>query len=118
MSASRCSSSRVTGDVFSAGVDLGEFERMEEPFSDVVYGPLHDLVGGAIARELCLTGRSLSAAEALAIRLVTTVVPAGQAVPEARRVAGMITRAPREVLVRTKAKAVRRAGVTGSTLDL
>ena len=105
------------GDVFCAGFDLGEFQRMDDPdigdrlwpssdryhrtciefplpliaavngpalaggfdlavmcdirvaapeasfahpeisFGDVVYGPLHDLVGGAIARELCFTGR-------------------------------------------------------------
>jgi hypothetical protein len=29
-----------------------------------------------------------------------------------------MARAPREVLVRTKAKAARRAGVVGTTLDL
>ena len=166
------------GDVFSAGFDLGEFDRMQEPgfadawmrssdrwhrtviefplpviaavngpalaggfdlavmcdirvaalparfahpeqsFSDVVYGPLHDLVGGAVARDLCMTGRSVSAEEALGLRLVTSVVPAGQAVDEARRLAALVARAPREVLVRTKGKAVRRAGVAGSTLDL
>ena len=104
------------GDVFCAGFDLREFERMDEPeiadrlwpssdryhracvdfplpmiaavngpalaggfdlavmcdiriaspkaafshpeisFGDVVYGPLHDLVGGAVARDLCLRG--------------------------------------------------------------
>jgi enoyl-CoA hydratase len=166
------------GDVFTAGFDLSEFERMEEPgfgdtwmrssdrwhrtviefplpviaavngpalaggfdlavmcdirvmaetarfahpeqsFSDVVYGPLHDLLGGAVARDLTMTGRAVSAEEALAMRLVSSVVPAGQAVDEARGLAARVVRAPREVLVRTKAKAIRRAGVSGSTLDL
>lgn len=41
------------------------------------------VVGAAIAKELILTGRVLSAGEALAIGLVTRVVPAGQAVIEA-----------------------------------
>jgi len=167
------------GDVFCAGFDLREFERMDEPeigarlwpssdrfhrtcldfplpliaavngpalaggfdlavmcdvriasetaafahpeitFSEVVYGPLHDLVGGAVARELCLTGRRVDAAEALALRLVATVVPGDQLLDEARRYAALMTQAPRDVLLRTKAKIVRRAGVTqGATLDL
>jgi enoyl-CoA hydratase len=166
------------GDVFSAGFDLGEFDRMGEPgfadvwmrssdrwhrtviefplptiaavngpalaggfdlatmcdirvaadsarfahpeqtFSDVVYAPLHDLVGGGVARDLTMTGRSVSAAEALALGLVSSVVPAAQVLDEARRLAALAARAPREVLVRTKAKAVRRAGVAGTTLDL
>ena len=91
----------------------------EITFSEVVYGPLHDLVGGAVARELCLTGRRVDAAEALALRLVATVVPGDQLLDEARRYAALMTQAPRDVLLRTKAKIVRRAGVTqGATLDL
>lgn len=99
--------------------DTAAFAHPEITFGDVVYGPLHDLVGGAVARELCLTGRRVDAAEALSLRLVSAVVPPAQVVDEAKRWAAMITRAPREVLLRTKAKIVRRAGVTeGETLDL
>lgn len=167
------------GDVFCAGFDLGEFQRMDDPdiaarlwpssdryhracidfplpviaavngpavaggfdlavmcdvrvaareavfahpeisFGDVVYGPLHDLVGGAIARELCLTGRRVDASEALALHLVSTVVDRAALRDEARRVAAMITQAPRDVLLRTKAKMSRRAGISqGDTLAL
>ena len=120
----------VNGPALAGGFDLAtmcdirvasetaRFAHPEQRFSDVVYGPLHDLVGGALARDLCMTGRSVTAAEALALRLVTSVVPAGGALDEARRLAALTTQAPREVLARTKAKAVRRARVAGSTLDL
>jgi enoyl-CoA hydratase/carnithine racemase len=120
----------VNGPALAGGFDLAvmcdvrvaaetaRFAHPEQTFSDVVYGPLHDLVGGGVARDLCLTGRSVSAAEALTLHLVSSVVPAGQALDEGRRLAALVARARREVLVRTKAKAVRRAGVAGSTLDL
>jgi enoyl-CoA hydratase len=120
----------VNGPALAGGFDLAamcdirvaaetaRFAHPEQTFSDVVYGPLHDLVGGSVARDLCMTGRVLSASEALGLRLVTAVVPAGQAVDEARRLAALVCRAPRDVLMRTKAKAVRRARVAGSTLDL
>src|SRR5258705_632801 len=120
------------GVVFSAGFDFGEFEqpelvaattaRFSHPeitFGDVVYGPLHDLVGGAVARELCLTGRNVDAREALALRLVSAVVEPAEVVAAARTVAADVTKAPRQVLLRTKAKIVRRSGVVvGETLDL
>jgi enoyl-CoA hydratase/carnithine racemase len=167
------------GDVFCAGFDLGEFQRMDEPeigerlwpssdryhrtcldfplpliaavngpalaggfdlavmcdirvaaeeaafahpeisFGDVVYGPLHDLVGGAVARELCLTGRRIDAREAREMHLVASVVPQGALAAEAMRYASMVTQAPRDILLRTKAKVTRRANVTqGETLDL
>jgi enoyl-CoA hydratase/carnithine racemase len=167
------------GDVFCAGFDLGEFQRMDEPeigerlwpssdryhrtclefplpliaavngpalaggfdlavmcdirvaaeeaafahpevsFGDVVYGPLHDLVGGAVARELCLTGRRVDAREAHAMHLVASVVGRADLTTEARRYASMVTQAPRDILLRTKAKVKRRAGIThGATLDL
>jgi enoyl-CoA hydratase/carnithine racemase len=99
-------------------VDTARFAHPEITFGDVVYGPLHDLVGGAVARELCFTGRQVDAEEALRLGLVSRVVAAGAALDAARELALHVTRAPREVLVRTKAKAVRRAGVAGPTLDL
>ncbi len=91
--------------------DTARFAHPEHAWADVVYGPLHDLVGGAVARDLCFTGREVAAAEALALRLVSRVVPAGQLAAVAVQTAALIARAPRAVLLRTKAKAVRRAGV-------
>lgn len=120
----------VNGPALAGGFDLAvmcdlrvaattaRFAHPEQAFSDVVYGPLHDLVGGSVARDLCLTGRSVDADEALALRLVTKVVAPQQLEDEALATAAQISRAPREVLVRTKAKAIRRAGVSGATLDL
>lgn len=120
----------VNGAALAGGFDLAmmcdiriastvaRFAHPEQSFSDVVYGPVHDLVGGAVARDLCLTGRVVSAEEALALHLVTRVVAPQLLTDEVLHTAAQITRAPREVLRRTKAKAVRRAGVAGATLDL
>ena len=99
--------------------DTARFAHPEITFGDVVYGPLHDLVGGAVARELCFTGRVVEAREAKELGLVSSVVATGQLTDEIRRYTEQIVRAPRDVLVRTKAKAVRRADVVrGATLDL
>jgi enoyl-CoA hydratase len=100
-------------------VDTVRFAHPEVAFSDVVYGPLHDLVGGGVARDLCFTGRVVEADEALRLRLVSSVVPAAELLGEAARYAALAARAPRDVLMRTKAKAARRAHVVvGATLDL
>ena len=99
--------------------DHATFGHPEHRFSQVVYAPLHDLVGGARARDLALTGRRVDAAEALTLGLVARVVPAESLLPEALETAREIALAPREVLVAMKAKIIRRAGVTvGATLDL
>jgi enoyl-CoA hydratase len=120
----------VNGPALAGGFDLAvmcdvrvvattaRFAHPEQAFSDVVYGPLHDLVGGAVARDLCLTGRAVDAHEALALRMVTKVVAPPELEREALATASRISRAPRDILVRTKAKAIRRAGVSGATLDL
>jgi enoyl-CoA hydratase len=99
--------------------DTAAFAHPELSFGDVVYGPLHDLVGGSVAREICLTGRTMDAAEALRVGFVTAVVSGDQLLPRAMEAATAIARAPRDVLLRTKAKFIRRAGVVaGATLDL
>lgn len=121
----------VNGPAIAGGFDLAvlcdiriaaetaSFSHPEVTFGDVVYSPLHDLVGGAVARDLCFTGRKVDAAEALALRLVSRVVPAADLPTAAAETAAQIARAPRELLLRTKAKVLRRAGISvGGTLDL
>jgi enoyl-CoA hydratase len=72
---------------------------------------------GALARN-CIHGRGRRE-EALALRLVSSVVPAAELLAEAERVAAQIARAPRALVARTKAKIVRRARIEfQTTLDL
>ena len=99
--------------------DTARFAHPEITFGDVVYGPLHDLVGGAVARELCFTGRVVRAEEAKELGLVSAVVPGRELLAAVAGYTDAIVRAPRDVLLRTKAKAIRRARITaGPTLDL
>jgi enoyl-CoA hydratase/carnithine racemase len=121
----------VNGAALGGGFDLAvmcdlrlasptaRFAHPEHAFSQVVYGPLYDLVGGAVARDLALTGRRVDAAEAVTLGLVSRVAPADTLLEEATAVAREIAAAPRGVLVQMKAKITKRAGVTlGPTLDL
>ena len=100
--------------------ETARFAHPEQRFSDVVYGPLHDLVGGAVARDLAFTGRSIDAQEALRLHLVSAVVPAAEVVATAEAMAHEVAQAPRDILMRTKAKAIRRAGYDpgAATLDI
>jgi enoyl-CoA hydratase len=121
----------VNGPAIAGGMDLAvlcdlrvasttaTFAHPEYSFGDVVYTPLADLVGGAWARELCLTGHALDAHDALTIRLVNRVVEPGVLLEEALGLAATIAVAPRANLVRTKAKALHRGALPdGGTLDL
>jgi enoyl-CoA hydratase len=121
----------VNGAAYGGGFDLAvmcdlriasteaRFAHPEHSFSQVVYAPLHDLVGGAVARDLALTGRVVDAEEACAIHLVTRVVSADELLDDAVAVAREIARAPRDVLLHMKRKIARRAGISfGATLDL
>ena len=96
------------------------FAHPERTFGDVVYGPLHDLVGGAVARELTIGGRELDAHEALAVHLVGEVVEPNALAAATDAAVARVCAAPREILMRAKAKALRRAGFGGQTptLDL
>ncbi|MEX2268748.1 MAG: enoyl-CoA hydratase/isomerase family protein [Acidimicrobiia bacterium] len=121
----------VNGSAYGGGFDLAvmcdvriaadgaQFGHPEHSFTQVVYGPLHDLVGGAVARDLTLTGRRIDAAEAHSLGLVSRVVQKDQVVETAVAVATEIAAAPRDVLAQMKAKILRRAGIEpGATLDL
>jgi len=120
----------VNGPAIAGGFDLAvlcdlriaattaRFAHPEYTFGDVVYGPLHDLVGGALARELCMTGRELSAEAALRHGLVSAVVAPEELADAARALAERVARADRPALLRTKAKALTRAREAGGrTLD-
>ena len=121
----------VNGPAYGGGFDLAVmcdlrvaaesavFAHPERTFSDVVYAPLRELVGGAVARDIVLTGRRIGADEALQLGLVNRVVPTGCAADEARALAAEVALTPRDVLGRMKAKILRRAGIEpGKTLDL
>lgn len=121
----------VNGPALAGGFDLAvmcdvriaaesaRFAHPEVTFGDVVFGPLEAIVGGAVARDLCFSGRTVESAEALALRLVTQVVPDADLPQAARDYAGLVARGPREVLMRTKAKAIARAAVIRErTLEL
>ena len=121
----------VNGPALAGGFDLAilcdlriaaataSFAHPEIAFGDVVYGPLRELVGGAVARELALTGRTVGAAEALSLRLVSAVVAPSELAAEVERWTAQILQAPRELLLRTKQKIIRCSGVhPAATLDL
>jgi enoyl-CoA hydratase/carnithine racemase len=122
----------VNGPALAGGFDLAvmcdlriasttaKFAHPERTFGDVVYGPLHDLVGGAVARELAIGGRELRADDALALHLVGAVVGPEELEAATIALAERVSAAPRDILMRTKAKALRRAGYAGEspTLDL
>ena len=75
---------------------------------------LLDVVGGSLARELLLTGRTVDAAEALRMGLVTRVVPDGTLERAATDFAAEVARHPRGGLTATKAiVADIRAGRSG-----
>ncbi|MCC6213253.1 MAG: enoyl-CoA hydratase/isomerase family protein [Polyangiaceae bacterium] len=99
--------------------DRASFGHPEIAFGDVVYAPLRELIGGGPARELCLSGRRIDAAEARAIGLISSIHPPAELDDAAVALAGRIARSPREVLQRTKAKFVDRADIAfRRTLEL
>jgi enoyl-CoA hydratase/carnithine racemase len=99
--------------------DSARFAHVEYAWSEVVYRPLRELVGGSLARELTLTGRAVDAAEAHRIGLANTVVPTGQVVERAVETAATIAAMPRDIAVRSKAKIMRAGGIgDGPTLEL
>jgi enoyl-CoA hydratase len=122
----------INGPALAGGFDLAimcdlriasttaRFAHPERTFGDVVYGPLHDLVGGAVARELTIGGREVNAEEAFAVHLVGEVLEPDALVDATKAAVARVCAMPRDVLLRTKAKALRRAGFGGSspTLEL
>jgi enoyl-CoA hydratase/carnithine racemase len=122
----------VAGPALAGGFDLAvladlrlatpeaRFAHPEHAWADVVYRPLRELVGAGVARELVLSGRSVDAAEALRIGLVSRVVPAAELRSAVLELATAIAKAPRAVLERSKAKFLAAAGIAEDlgTLEL
>jgi enoyl-CoA hydratase len=87
------------------------FAHPEFAWADVVYAPLEAMVGGGVARDLVLTGRELDADEALRVGLVSVVCGPDELEGLLDTTMARVAAAPRDALVRSKAKAVRRAGI-------
>jgi enoyl-CoA hydratase len=122
----------INGPALAGGFDLAvmcdlrvavttaQFAHPEQAWSQVVYGPLEALVGGAVARDLCFTGRAIDAVEALRLGVVSAVVEPDALAAHIASLTASITRAPRAALMSTKRKALARAGIDSAspTLDL
>jgi enoyl-CoA hydratase len=113
----------VNGAAFGGGFDLAllcdiriavpaaEFAHPEIKFgAPPLFTPLQWIVGAGIARDLCLTGRRIDAAEAHRLGLVSTV--ADDVLDEARATARVIAEAPQPALEATKRYLISSAGVT------
>ncbi|MDR7551329.1 MAG: enoyl-CoA hydratase/isomerase family protein [Armatimonadota bacterium] len=105
----------VNGPAMGGGLDLAvlcdlriaaegaAFAHPEIRFgAPVLFGPLREIIGGGLARELCLTARRIDAQEALRIGLVNRVVPGDRLLDEALAVANDIAQAPLPALSATK----------------
>lgn len=121
----------VNGPAIAGGFDLAvmcdlrvvaqsaRFAHVEYAWTEVVYRPLRELVGGSLARELTLTGRVVGADEAYRIGLANRVTPDDEVVPSAIETATTIAAMPRPIALRAKAKIIRSAGIgDASTLEL
>jgi enoyl-CoA hydratase len=105
----------VQGPAMGGGLDLAVmcdiriaaegavFAHPEIKFgAPVLFGPLREIIGGGLARELCFTGRRIDAQEAFRIGLVNKVVPAEKVLEEAISVAKAIAEAPLPAIRATK----------------
>lgn len=111
----------VNGPALGGGLDLAAlcdvrvaadraaFAHPEIKFgAPTLYGPLAEIIGGGLARDLCLTGRRIDAQESLRIGLVSAVVPADKLLEEAVAVARGIAEAPLATLKRVKGMIIAR----------
>lgn len=100
----------VNGPALAGGFDLASqcdvriaseaavFGHPEIKFAPVLYTQLASIVGGAVARDLVLSGRRIDAAEAHRIGLVSSVVPATELMTATTSYARLVAEAPLEVL--------------------
>jgi enoyl-CoA hydratase/carnithine racemase len=112
----------INGPAFAGGFDVAAQCDVRIASEDAVFGhpeikfgaptlvtQLSSIVGGAVARDLCLSGRRIDAAEALRIGLVMKVVPKEKLIAEAHAYAETVAEAPLEALRAVKEAIVRHA---------
>lgn len=115
----------VNGAALGGGFDLCLLCDIRIATSNAVFGhpeikfgapplftPLQWIVGAGIARDLCLTGRRIDAAEAHRLGLVNTIADADSLLDDATATARVIAEAPQAALEATKRYLVSSAGVT------
>jgi len=78
--------------------------------SPVFYALLKEIVGGGMARDLCLSGRNMDAAEAHRIGLVSKLSPADKLMEESMTMLGEICKTPLNTLIREKKRILELAG--------
>ncbi len=111
----------VQGPAVAGGFDLATmcdlrvaargatFRRPELVWGVAIYSILADLVGGAVARELSMTPRTLDAQEALELHLVTRVVDDDQLAAATLELAREVASLDRGALRHAKAMAIAAA---------
>jgi enoyl-CoA hydratase len=77
-----------------------------------LFTPLQWIVGAGIARDLCLTGRTIDAAEGRRLGLVNAIAETDGLLDAAKSTAGVIAEAPQPALEATKRYLTNSAGVT------
>ncbi|MDI9570639.1 MAG: enoyl-CoA hydratase/isomerase family protein [Pseudomonadota bacterium] len=105
----------VNGPALAGGFDLAKlcdlricspearFGHPEIKFgAPTLFTPLKWLIGAGLARELCLSGRIIDAAEAYRIGLVNELVATDRLLARAGEIARQIMEAPQEALGKTK----------------
>ncbi len=115
----------VNGPAMAGGLDLSvlcdlriasteaTFAHPEIKFgAPPMFTPLQWIVGAGIARELCLTGRRIDAAEAMRIGLVNRVVEPAVLLDEAIVIARTIIEAPQAALESAKRYFISSAGMS------
>jgi enoyl-CoA hydratase len=114
----------VNGPALGGGFDLAVLCDLRIASTEAVFGhpeikfgapplftPLRWIVGDGRARDLCLTGRRIDAAEAERIGLVSRVVAPDELMGEARAVGSQIAEAPEAALEATKRYLTGNAGL-------
>lgn len=110
----------INGPAMGGGLDLAvlcdvriasenaAFSHPEIKFgAPTLFGPLAEIIGGGLARDLCLSGRRIDAQEAHRIGLVSSVVPPDRLLDEAMAVANSIAEAPLGALKAVKTMIVQ-----------